>query len=229
MKKLIIISVMLLNVLFLLSCRPDVTEGLVFPLNTTDELEMINAEASVVEFKGKTGLRVTGVTGPHETLVIIPNVEFVNGTIEVEVSGEPAEGSPETSRGFVGLAFRVNELTDHFQYECFYIRPTNGRADNQVQRNHAMQYTSHPDYPWYRLRKESPKKYEAYADMQPGEWIKMKIEVRGETAKFYLHGNDQPNLIVNDLKLGDGEGGIALWLHSTTLAHYRNLIVHHED
>ena len=71
--------------------------------------------------------------------------------------------------------------------------------------------------------------YESYADMVPGEWIKVKIEVSGEKAKLYLHGAEQPCLIVNDLKHGDSSGKIALWLHSTTVAYYRNLSVIQTD
>jgi hypothetical protein len=162
------------------------------------------------------------------TLAILDNTEFNNGIIELEISGEPAPGAGPNSRGFVGIAFRLQD-TDPHTYECFYIRPTNGRADNQVRRNHSTQYVSHPDYPWHRLRGEYPKKYESYADMAPGEWIKMKIEVTGEKAKLYLHGADQPCLIVNDLKLGNSSGKIALWLHSTTVAYYRNLSVIQTD
>ena len=65
--------------------------------------------------------------------------------------------------------------------------------------------------------------------MGPCEWIRVKIEVSGEKAKLYLHGAEQPCLIVNDLKLGDVSGKIALWLHSTTTAHYRNLSVIQTD
>ena len=128
----------------------------------------------------------------------------------------------------MGVAFRLQD-GDPYKYECFYIRPTNGRADDQVRRNNSTQYISHPDYPWHRLRGEYPKKYESYADMAPGEWIKMKIEVSGEKAKLYLHGDEQPCLIVNDLKLGSSSGKIALWLHSTTLAYYRNLSIVQTD
>jgi hypothetical protein len=38
-----------------------------------------------------------------------------------------------------------------------------------------------------------------------------------------------PRSIVNDLKLGKYEGGIALWLHSSTLAHFRNLVFTNKD
>ncbi|MBT3229106.1 MAG: hypothetical protein HOD43_10240 [Candidatus Marinimicrobia bacterium] len=196
------------------------------PLNSLDQVELVNVDASVMKHKGKSGLQVKAAKGTDdlETLVMIPDVLFKNGVIEVEVSGEPAPGAIPQARGFVGLAFRVSS-GEHYEYECFYLRPTNARADNQVQRNHSLQYISHPEFPWYRLRKESPEKYESYVDMLPGEWTKIKIEVSGSTAKFYVGESQQPNLIVNDLKRGDSEGGIALWLHSSTLAYYRNLIV----
>jgi len=201
--------------------------------NDIDNLRLINVKAEAANHQGKEGLRVAKVDDKDfseisETLVILDNIEFKNGVIELELSGEPAPGAVESSRGFVGIAFKLQE-TDPYKYECIYIRPTNGRADNQIRRNHSTVYTSHPDYPWYRLRKENPKKYESYADMGPGEWIKVKIEVAGEKAKLYLHGAEQPCLIVNDLKLGDSSGKIALWLHSTTVAYYRNLSIVQTD
>jgi hypothetical protein len=43
------------------------------------------------------------------------------------------------ARGFAGIAFRVQP--DLRTYDAFYLRPTNGRADDQVRRNHAAQYS----------------------------------------------------------------------------------------
>ncbi|HBY59420.1 MAG TPA: hypothetical protein DEH78_06330, partial [Solibacterales bacterium] len=150
--------------------------------------------------------------------------QFRDGTIEIEVAGDLAPGAGEAARGFVGLAFRV--LSDSGRYECFYLRPTNGRANDQVRRNHSLQYVSEPEFPWHRLRKESPEKYESYADLVPGEWTRMRIEVRGSQARLYVNGAEQPSLIVNDLKLGAGaQGGIALWIGPGTLAHFANLKV----
>src|SRR5688572_33379506 len=113
-------------------------------------------------------------------------------------------------RGFVGIAFRVQK--QGIGFECFYLRPTNGRADDQLRRNHATQYVSHPDYPWFRLREENPGVYESYTDLVPGEWTKVKIVVSGVQAQLYVNGAEQPCLIVNDLKLGHIEGLIALWI-----------------
>jgi hypothetical protein len=197
-----------------------------FKLEDAKNLELINVKAKPAVHADKTGLRVTKSAGHEneETLVIIPDIEFTNGIIEVELSGEAAPNENPNMRGFVGIAFRLQKK-EHYNYECFYLRPANGRADNQLRRNHSVQYTSHPDYPWYKLRKESPEMYESYVDLQPGVWTKMKIVVSGEKAKLYLHDSDQPSLIVNDLKKGVSKGKIALWLHSSTLAHFRNLTV----
>ena len=111
-------------------------------------------------------------------------------------------------------------------YDTFYLRPTNGRADDQERRNHAVQYASSPDWPWFRLRKETPSKYEAYVDLVPGAWTKIKIEVRGDRARLYVHGQEQPTLIVNDVKTGaQAKGAVALSPGPGTIAHFRNLSI----
>ena len=144
--------------------------------------------------------------------------------IEAEIAGDVRPGAPEGARGFVGIAFRVQN--DLRTYDAFYLRPTNGRADDQVRRNHSAQYIAHPDWPWFRLRKEFPSKYESYVDLVPGTWTKVKIEVRGEQARLYVHDMKQPTLIVNDVKSGaNGKGAIALWIDAGTVAHFRNLAV----
>ena len=86
-----------------------------------------------------------------------------------------------------------------------------------------MQYISHPEYPWQRFREEHPGKYESYADLVPGEWTKVKIKVSGQKAYLYIHDASQPTLVVNDLKHSERTGLIGLWLHRSTVAHYRNL------
>jgi len=150
-------------------------------------------------------------------------VEFSNGVIEAEIAGAPVPGVFEGARGFVGIAFRVqNDST----YDAFYLRPTNGRAEDQERRNHAAQYISHPQWPWFRLRRETPSKYESYVDLVPDAWTRIRIEVRGEKARLYVHDQPQPVLIVNDLKSGaNGKGGVALWIGPGTVAHFRNLTV----
>ncbi|MGC2198219.1 MAG: hypothetical protein WA628_26345, partial [Terriglobales bacterium] len=79
--------------------------------------------------------------------------------------------------------------------------------------------------PWNRLREESPGVYESYVDLEPGSWTKLRIEVSGTKARLYVNGATQPCLVVNDLKLGDGRGKIALWTRVSTDAYFSNLKV----
>lgn len=183
-----------------------------------------NVASTAVQFQGKLGHKLIATQPEGDHLAILDGVAFDNGVIEVDVAGEPAPGANAGARGFVGLAFRVQP--DRKTYDCFYVRPTNGRAEDQERRNHAVQYISHPKYTWSKLRQESPSRYESYADMEPASWIHLKIEVQGLKARLYVNGATQPTLLVNDLKTGpDAKGGIALWLEGSTIAHFANLKV----
>lgn len=201
------------------------------PLDNPSEMQPRNVKTEQVTYKGRKALRVTDAAPANVAdgiqLVILNKTEFQGGVIEIELAGEPAANAGEGARGFVGVAFRVNldAAKDAAKYECFYLRPTNGRADDQVRRNHSTQYISYPDFPWNRLRKEFPEKYESYVDLVPGEWTKVKIEVRGDKARLYVHDAAQPVLVVNDLKQGQGQGRIALWVGAGTVAHFANLRV----
>ena len=207
-------------------------------LESATGLRLHNVQAEPVTLQGKRGLRVTFSAeakerfrilsaeeqAKFETLAVVEGSNFTNGVIEAEIAGEPAPDAPEGARGFVGIAFRVTP--DLNTYDAFYLRPTNGRADDQVRRNHSAQYVSHPAWPWFRLRKESPERYESYVDLEPGKWTRIRIEVQGERARLYVHGQSQPTLIVNDVKTGaTGSGAIALWINPGTIAHFRNLNV----
>jgi hypothetical protein len=194
--------------------------------------------AEPVALQGKKGLRVTmsdesrtrlkSMTPEQQLetqqLAAITGLDFTNGVIEAEIAGQPAPDAPEGARGFVGIAFRLQN--DMRTYDAFYLRPTNGRADDQERRNHAAQYISHPAWPWFRLRKETPSKYEAYVDLVTGAWTRIKIEVRGERARLFVHGQEQPTLVINDVKSGaQGKGAIALWIDQGTIAYFRDLSV----
>jgi hypothetical protein len=200
------------------------------PLDNPSEMHPRNVKTEQVTYKGRKALRVSDAAPANasdEQLVILNKTEFQDGVIEIELMGEAGPNAGEGARGFVGLAFRVSHdaAKDAARYECFYLRPTNGRADDQVRRNHSTQYISHPDFPWHRLRKEFPEKYESYVDLVPGEWTKLKIEARGNKARLYVHDASQPVLVVNDLKQGQSQGQIALWIGPGTVAHFANLRV----
>lgn len=150
------------------------------------------------------------------------DIEFQDGTIELKVLSRLLPDAPDYARGFIGVAFRINDADD--QFESIYIRPTNGRNENQSRRNAATQYFSYPDYKFDRFRAECPGRYESYADMGLDEWISFKIVVEGEHARLYLHDFPQPVLVVNDLKHGaDSQGGVALWVEVGTEGFFKDL------
>lgn len=197
-------------------------------LTDPGRLELMNIQAEAATHHGTKAVKLTekGNEPEAKNLAIVKNAKFHNGTIELDVSGTPAAGASGDARGFIGVAFRLQP--DGAHYELFYIRPTNGRADDQLRRNHAIQYDSFPDWPWSRLRKESPGVYESYADMLPGEWTHLRVVVRGTNASLYVGKAEQPSLIVRDLKLGDVEGGLALWIGPGTEGYFRGLKVSSE-
>ncbi len=192
-------------------------------------LKPVQVNMSITNVDGRKAVRVTRDTAIQgadmPTFVRLNNTDnFVNGTIEVTLLSRLLPGADVGARGFIGLAFRINK--DNSRFESIYIRPTNGRADDQLRRNHSTQYFSYPDYKFDRLRKEAEGRYESYADMGLNEWIKMKIVVKGVQAKLYLNDNPQPVLIVNDLKLGaDNSGAVGLFVDSGTDAFFRDIKV----
>lgn len=176
-------------------------------------------------YRGKKGVRViqSDQSAGEDKLAILDDTTLTNGTIEAFVSGDLLEGAGGGARGFVGLAFRIAD--DVSSFELVYLRPTNGRADDQLRRNHSVQYISYPDYPWHSLRKESPAQYETYADMAPGEWIHCRLEIEGTKLRLYLNHAENSTFIVNDLKLGERKGGVGLWVGPGTDAHFAEIKV----
>jgi hypothetical protein len=65
----------------------------------------------------------------------------------------------------------------------------------------------------------------SYVDLEAGVWTRMKIVVSGTKASLYVNNASQRCLIVNDLKLGETHGQIALWAHSGTDGYFSNLTV----
>jgi hypothetical protein len=189
---------------------------------TADRLVAKNASIAQTTFKGRSAIQVVAKPeAPNATsYALVKDVSLRDGVIEVDLAGQPAAGAFADARGFIGVAFR---LQDDGRYEYIYLRPTNGRADDQVRRNHSTQYSSYPDFDFARSRREAPEKYESYADLQPGVWTRYRIEVEGRKARLYVNGAEQPCLIVNDLKLDPRDGGVALWVGPGTEGYFSNL------
>jgi len=202
-----------------------------YALDTMAGLELLSNRAKIVSYRGRRALHLTAPPGGEKDkgsmMALVNGTDFRYGTIEVEVAGVPIAAMDPNARGFIGVVFRAQQHGT--KAENIYLRPTNGRADDQLRRNHSVQYESLPDFPWDRLRQEQPGVHESYTDMEAGAWTKMKIEVEGTKAKLYVNGAEHPCLVVNDLKLGDSRGQIGLWAFVATDAYFSNLTITKAD
>src|SRR5262249_62091514 len=157
----------------------------------TDHLAGKNVSIAQVNYKGRSAIQITATPGATNapSYAVIKDVLFRDGTIEVDLAGQPAAGAGADARGFIGIAFRLQR---DGRYEYIYLRPTNGRADDQIRRNHSTQYSSYPDFDFAPSRQEGPRKYESYVDLQAGVWAKDSTARGGRKARPSAHGAERP-------------------------------------
>jgi hypothetical protein len=198
---------------------------------TSSAFTFSGVSAEDVIFKDRTSILVTMPPASYQNLQTekltdralfawLP-IDFANGTIEVDVASVLAPDAPAFARGFIGLAFRID---NDLNFEAIYLRPANSRVEDLVRRNHSTQYFSFPDYDFARLRREEPEKYESYVDIDLEEWIRMKIVIQESSANLFVNAGQQPVLVVNDLKLGPNQkGGVGLWIESGTMGYFSDL------
>jgi hypothetical protein len=193
-----------------------------FALSDTKDLVPLNVKVDAVEYKGRKAVRLTK-DSEKDGFALLRGTDFQDGTIEADIALKITTPPGVRMPGFVGIAFRARPDGSH--YELFYLRPGNSHAEDQAMRNHSVQYTSEPDFGWYKLRREWPWVYEAYADLQLETWTKVRVDVKGRSAKLYLNGSENPSLLVEGLKGQDLHGGIALWGYQGEEAYFSNVRV----
>ena len=198
------------------------TSDQVFTLTDTKDLTLVNVKAEVVNYKGRTALRLTK-DNPKDGFALLKGANFQDGTVEADIALKITTPPGIRMPGFVGIAFRARQ--DASRYELIYVRPGNSTAPDQAMRNHSVQYVSEPDFDWYKLRREWPWVYESHAELKLETWTHYKLEVKGRSAALYLNGSEQPSLVVDGLKGEDLQGGIALWPYGGEEAYFSNVRV----
>ncbi len=219
------IRIVFITASFLLTVLNSDAQTIKFDKN---QLDTSLVSMAIEKLQGQETLKIiadTTIKGfDQPTFVRVKSTDFKNGTIEVKVLSRLLKNAPEWARGFIGVAFRINEQNDKF--EGIYLRPANGRVNDQIRRNHSIQYFAFPGFSFEQSRKEAPGLYESYADMGLNEWITMRIEINGNHAELFLNNNKQPSLIVNDLKHGENNSGaIGLWIGNWTEGYFKDLKV----
>lgn len=159
------------------------------------------------------------------TFVLIHDIEFQNGTIEVDVCGKLKEDAPIHARGFIGLAFHINE--DNNEFESFYIRPDNGKeCQDPIRKEHACQYFSYPGYTYSYFREYGIKGYECPLEtIALNKWSHIKVVVHQEIAVFYV---DEVKALEVQLKHGHISGKVGFYVDIGTDGYFKNLIINEE-
>src|SRR5215216_5172317 len=89
------------------------------------KFEPVNVYMSAEKLEGKEVVKVVKDSSLKEadepTFVKIKGINFKNGTIEVKLLSRLLKNAPEYARGFIGIAFRINDSNTKF--ESIYIRP----------------------------------------------------------------------------------------------------------
>jgi hypothetical protein len=200
------------------------------------DFELSHVKASVVDWNGEQVLRVErdleslpfdlqrmGETVDEPTFVKLKGLDLENGIVEVKLLSRLLSTAPQLSRGFIGLAFRINE--SNTAYESIYLRPTNGRAEDQFRRNHSIQYYAYPNFKFDRLRAESKGEYETYGDIGLDEWITIRIEFKEKSVKLFLNDQEAPAFLVQKMLGETSSGSIGLWVDIGTEGYFKDLII----
>ncbi len=197
-----------------------------------------NVTGEIIKFQGKEVLKIerdlnalpfdstnieATVDEPHYAGLIGLD-DFENGTIEVKMYSQLQNPKPYSGvAGFIGVYFKIQENDSAF--EGIYVRPKVGRINNQLFRNHAVQYMSYPHYKFDTLRKIAPFKYEGSAPVALNEWITMRIEVNGETAEMFINNMKYSTFIVDKMLGKNKQGAIGLYVDIGTIGYFKDLKV----
>jgi hypothetical protein len=150
---------------------------------------VVNRRATLHEENGRRFVRLDNGTGIGNAWLVGSN--FGEGTIEVDLRGKDLQGE-----SFVGIGFRgVDDRTG----DQVYFRPFN--FQNPERRTHSLQYASDPNFPWSKLRADTPGKYEAAIDPAPGpeDWFHARIVVENRTVSVFVNRASKPALVAPEL------------------------------
>jgi hypothetical protein len=155
------------------------------------KLKSVNREIEIAS--GDSGAYLKIAENKKDGIVWLPVKDFQNGVIEIELRGKDV-----FQRSFIGIVFHG---IDAVSYDAVYCRPFNFSAKDSIRRIHAVQYISHPDFTWEKLRTERNAVFEKEIVNPPsaGDWFTMKLAIDGKTVKVYINNAVEPSLTVEKL------------------------------
>jgi hypothetical protein len=179
-----------------------------------ERVTVYNRVATPLSDGARLGIRLDSAA--ENGVAWITGSDFRSGTIEADIRGKDV-----LQRSFVGIAFAgVNDST----YELVYLRPFNFRATDSTRHAHAIQYVADPDYPWPRLRREFPGRYEKPLTPapDPNAWVRLRLVVTTSEVRAYVDGATTPSLVVGRLRPG-ARGRVGLWVGTQSDGDFANV------
>jgi hypothetical protein len=161
----------------------------------------------------RKGIRVSAAEG--EFPVYFQGVDFANGTLEFDVKGQDVQGA-----SFVGVAFHG---VDGTTFDGIYFRPFNFKTPDQARVVRAVQYISHPAYPWQKLRADTPNKYEKPVNPvpDPNGWFHARVVVASPKVSVFVDEGKEPCLVVDQLS-DRKKGLVGIWVGNTSGGDFAN-------
>ena len=161
--------------------------------------------ATVEQYRGKRALHVEG---GGQAYVYLPDVDFRDGVIEVDIAGAI----------FSGIGFRGRD--GGTKAEKVYFRPQNAgtkRHENTVQ----YAAIGRKDATWDYLRKNFPSRYESGADIKKNEWFRARLVIKGTDVSVFVNDGKEPVLVVTDMRYGESRGTVGVWGWNSYFANFR--------
>ncbi len=174
---------------------PDLTK-----ISSGEEWTVSNREIVITQENDRAQVQFNGM--PGDGVAWLETIDFINGIIECEIKGQPQPPS------YVGIAF---DLVDPNTYDAVYFRAFNFR--NPERKTHSVQYISHPEHTWWKLREDSPEKYESAIDPAPApeDFLHVKLVIEKPKVSVYVNQSEQPCLVVDQLHHRKA-GKVGLWV-----------------
>jgi hypothetical protein len=153
---------------------------------------------------------------PGDGVAYLEGIEFANGAIELDIRGKDVQ-----QQSFAGVAFYG---ADGAIYEAVYFRPFNFRTEDPARRIRAVQYISHPTYPWQKLRAEHPGKYEKAVTPapDPNGWSHARVVIASPNVSVFVERAKEPSLVIRQLS-ERAKGRIGLWVGNNSGGDFANL------
>lgn len=174
-----------------------------FNRNVTPSIE---DNENIVSFDARQG----------DGLAVFQNLEFENGVLEFDVKGKDV-----LQQSFVGIAFHIQ---DENTFNAVYFRPFNFKKPERA--SHSVQYISHPEFTWNKLRTEFPEQFENRVTPvpDPESFFHAKVEVQWPYVKVYVEESTTPSLEVK-MKSTFTKGKIGWWVGNGSDGTFKNLKV----